>query len=401
MGRFSLGSGRSSNDIGKDSLSSDVNDQCRKANRIQVLIANYSGELLVEEQPIFIVDVIVPMPMRMPGLARIVCDSFGGDMVAMKAVKNPASDDLYSFITFFNYFKAIELSYALEGINSTERLIDAVKKQNLNLNRKNPITAENEERLKQCLFHSWNSQIHLYQYHLMDDDYISISVQWLPTMFYYTLYHCLQAYFAASGKPHTPNHTEALRVISLESWRFPSFMGARCTSLLPELAFDGLIVDREALNRTSNLTVPNANNCGLHLARMLKTTRSQYLHEAFESKRRSSKKRRLSSEQKASCDRAICQTSVFHFLYRMRKRFNYEDGEVGHQIDNGTGGPRSMYLAIRNAYLGYAYCLEWLTAAYAGRTRFDNVFSQFKGRMQNKLAVEPLEKMESRIGLYY
>ncbi len=111
-----------------------------------------------------------------------------------------------------------------------------MKRLNPKINRKNPISEENGDRLRQCLFQAWNSQIHLYQYHEMDDDYVAISVQWLPSMFYYTFYHCLQAYFAASGKPHTPKHSEALRVITGEFERFPAFMGARLGKQMEPLA---------------------------------------------------------------------------------------------------------------------------------------------------------------------
>ena len=104
----------------------------------------------------------------------------------------------------------------------------------------------------------------------MDDDYVAISVQWLPTMFYYTLYHCLQAYFAASGKPHTPTHTDVLRVITEDCGRFPAFMGSKCTSYFPNLTYESIQINEAELNGLSNLTPPRAGNLDLHIAKFSK-----------------------------------------------------------------------------------------------------------------------------------
>ena len=72
----------------------------------------------------------------------------------MQRIQDRATDDRYSYVTFFHYFKALELSYAAHGISSPERLIDAMKRLNPNISRKKPISDDNGNRLRQYLFQS-------------------------------------------------------------------------------------------------------------------------------------------------------------------------------------------------------------------------------------------------------
>lgn len=321
--------------------------------------------------------------------------------MVMQPVSNRAEGDHYSYITFYNYFRSIEVAFQAHDINSSEKLISAMKAQNKGLNRKNPITDENCRRLRQSLFHSWNSQIHLHQYRDIDPDYIAICLQWLPTMFYYTFYHCLQAYFAASGKAHTPTHMEALRVMSRDCGRFPKFMGARCIRSFQQPQFESLDLSASGVTELSNLAKPDLSNFSLHLARLLRTTRNQILEEGYEEKRRRLRRKKLTTDQKAEVDLALGQTCIAHFLYRMRKRFNYEDGEIVHRSDSTNISPVDMHKAIRNSYLGYSYSLEWMAAAYAGKNHFNLLFDEFKGRVKSQLASEAISRLESRFQFYF
>ena len=321
--------------------------------------------------------------------------------MAMQSVRGELSDERFSYLTFYHYFKAIEIAFAVHNINTSDSLIAAMKQKNPSIVRKNKMSEENKNRLRQSLFHSWNSQLHLHQYQVMEDEFIGLSVQWLPTMFYYTLYHSLQAYFAASGKPHTPTHAEALRVITGEAKRFPAFMGAVCTSYFPKPGYLHIDLGKSNSNEISNLTRPNNENLNLHLAKLLKTTRAHVLEDSFIEKRKRLKRKRLLQNHKDDCDKASGHTGIFHFLYRMRKRFNYEDGEISHQSESGDASPREMYQAIRKGYLGYSYCLEWLAAAYAGKNNFEQLFGDFQKQMRNKLAAEAIAKMETRFKQYF
>jgi hypothetical protein len=311
------------------------------------------------------------------------------------------TDEHFSYLTFYNYFKAIELAFQVYEIGSVENLVAQIKKQNKGITRKNKIEDDDAQRLRQSLFHSWNSQIHLHQYVGMDDDYIAISLQWLPTIFYYTLYHSTQAYFAASGKPHTPNHTEALRVLATEHKRFPLFMGATCSKFLPTPQFSELDLGGQALNELSNLATPNKDNVNLHLAKILKTTRNQALTDGYEEKRKRLKRKNLTKDHKIEVDTKLNETGLVQFLYRMRKRFNYEDGEIAHQGGSSSISANSMYKAIRRSYMGYSFTLEWLAANYAGKNNFNQIFEEFKGRVKNPLANEAIETLENRFKLYF
>jgi hypothetical protein len=310
------------------------------------------------------------------------------------------TDEHFSYVTFYNYFRSIELAYQVYDVGSVDNLIDQIKKHNQGITRKHKIEDESNKRLRQSLFHSWNSQIHLHQYREMDEDYIAISLQWLPTIFYYTLYHNIQAYFAASGKAHTPTHTEALRVVSGEHKRFPLFMGATCNQFLAEPKFNNLNLGGRSLKDISNLTNPSRENVNLHLAKLLKTTRSQILKDSYDAKRKQLGKKKLTAAQKADADKRLVQTGIVHFLYRMRKRFNYEDGEIAHQ-GSGSIAAKDMYSAIRRSYMGYAFTLEWLAAAYAGKNHFNGIFNEFKERITNPLASDAIDHLDKRFKLYF
>lgn len=321
-------------------------------------------------------------------------------MKFLKRLPTELSESQIRFVTFFNYFKAIQLSYSVCDLSNADLLIKAMKNKNPNLNRKRALDSDSTARIQKSLYHSWISQIHLEQYRWAEANYIGLSLQWLPTMFYYTFYHSVQAYFAASGKPHTPNHTEVLRVLSNDSRKLPGLMGVTCAQAVGTAVFSGLQIQGNN-SSFSNLTRPSTENCQQFLAKFLKTTRDDILKAGLSDLRNRLKRKNLTLEHKLAADQRICPVGIPHFLYRARKRFNYEDSEIIHLGNTGQVSITEMYRAIRNSYYAFIVSFEWLAATYAGKNNFSQIYSQFRDRQKNKMAEQAIGKLDSRVALYF
>lgn len=113
-------------------------------------------------------------------------------------------DAKYGFVTYKNYL--LGLSYLLDLIYSDyAEVVSKVKNVQ-------PKVQANQQKVRNLLFNSWNSELLLNFPKLLKIDFLKFSNHWSPVQSYYSIYLALRALIVAKNIDAKGDHTTTLQV---------------------------------------------------------------------------------------------------------------------------------------------------------------------------------------------
>ncbi len=113
------------------------------------------------------------------------------------------------------------------------------------------------------------------------------------------------------------------------------------------------------------------------LCLLLKTTRVRKLERVCDDWKKSNKRRRVNKDMRQRFANNLGATSLFHFLYRLRLRSNYEDADsflLGQQSEVDSN---LFAHALRQINSSSLLILELLIARHMGKKEFSGVVDTF------------------------
>lgn len=292
-----------------------------------------------------------------------------------------------TFRAYANYVEdlagAIGGRYAFDGPLSEAICRETMKRAAVVKVQRRPLGPEGDAALGIILRKAWGP-LRSIQRELEDPDFDEEANAWLPTQAYYALYHGIRAAALASRQERVPNtHRGALNFISKQVQRgllpFPwSGWCAGCPDA-KTTSFGGISPTRSVhvLSRSAPETTED------RFAMLLRTTRQKELRrERYPSARKELGKRRLTGADKILVARKLEATTLFDVIWRIRKKSNYEDGDV---FVLGAAGPvdaRAFAQSLALVADASLAALECLCALYAGPASVARAAESYKRRLR-------------------
>jgi len=114
------------------------------------------------------------------------------------------------------------------------------------------------------------------------------------------------------------------------------------------------------------------------LGLLLKTTRKRQLDALNQQWKRENNKKRVSPTAKRSHIRNLAPTSLFHSLYRLRIRSNYENADAFIMGALDEREVREFNASIRNITWSSMMVFEMLIARCIGKRKYDKIIRSFQ-----------------------
>lgn len=192
-----------------------------------------------------------------------------------------------------------------------------------------------------------------------EPDLAAVSALWLPVQVYYSVYALGLAYLSVrTTAPALPDsHSAFIRSVrDIAARFFPSPWSASLAGgyygfkhLEPE--WHGIRLDKTQFGRVSNLGFPTPSTQMTHVARCLSTTRERLvqvrIYRLREDRRKETGNPRsqLNGCLQGEAAARVRATTIFDYLYRMRRKSNYQDpamyGVAGSDPSAALGFARS------------------------------------------------------------
>lgn len=211
---------------------------------------------------------------------------------------------------------------------------------------------------------------------------------------YYAAYHAARAVFTAGNFSAKDNHTSGLNTLStLVTQRklLPPPWSVHCT-MGPEkddFVCGGVPAGAPPLLPVHNLAVPDPFTAWSSLDQALRTTRSKVLAERKAEWRTKNSKARVPRAEAQRMARELPATTIFNFLWRLRKRSDYRDADV---FVKGIWTPyqaREYHEALTTLIAGTVTVLNSITVAYVGTDVVNEAAKAFLRRPDVYDAVPP------------
>ena len=155
---------------------------------------------------------------------------------------------------------------------------------------------------------------------------------WAPVQAYYSIHDVAAAVITALQQVHPQTHNEFLRKATLQfvEGLLPHPFDVTCVGYStlpnkPKYALRGTAISEADCRRMSVLSVPTDLDAEALFVKAIVTTHDRRLEEACQRFRERKGLRRLTASQRLLCATKVSPTSIFHFLYRLRLRSNYDD----------------------------------------------------------------------------
>jgi hypothetical protein len=232
-----------------------------------------------------------------------------------------------------------------------------------------------------------------------EDEFIRLSNTWGLVQAYYVGYHATQALIVAKGARRPASHPQTQR-------QYSALWVDRPLELAP---WTFGVCDAGWKNKPAGVTIDlsvnawtacSESNCWSLAAKVLKSTRDEYVQAAFNAKRDEGQRERrkkweedeaqrvgsgrsprprpqsfrrplLTATQKAACDKSVRTYTFLDYLYRLRIRANYDDAAVF--IDGPENETDSYLLHKRMNFLasGLALITELRVKNLVGAAKFN------------------------------
>jgi hypothetical protein len=194
---------------------------------------------------------------------------------------------------------------------------------------------------------------------------------------YYALNAAAQAYFIASGVGIIRDHANVLRALgdcvvqrklfvlpwSIACAGLPSLEGARWAG----------VPDSVHLGAIHNWSIPSASNVWNGLAKILLTTRDRDLQERKREWRKKHRVSRIPQGEILTIADAMPPTTLFRFLWRLRKRDDYGDIDMFLEGVAREEHSREFLCALSRIVQGTLASLETLIGGYIGESELRSV----------------------------
>lgn len=286
------------------------------------------------------------------------------------------------FIAYLNYLRAIR-AYLRRHYEDPSQLFLPIVTSDSYQGIQGGVRATSGE-VQGFLLNAWSTEVQL---HLIEptNELLPYSNHWAPVAAYYSTYLAIRALLAAANRPVRSDHAATLACISNDihsrSGLFPPPWCFLCTGD-PEFHTEGYehLPPGTVVGRASALSsgdyVPFADS----FCMFLRTTRKRQIDNRLRAWRKTSKKKRVSAEMRATLVENIPPTSVFDALYRLRIRSNYDDVAESFLSLPGLDDGVAFNLGLRELTWYSLAVLECLISRYFGSQQFDALVQRFSGR---------------------
>lgn len=267
---------------------------------------------------------------------RIVSDAFN-----LIDIRLPTgSDEEMAFRTFTNYLQAFR-NWAVACYPHEQGLVaglaDEIKARPWRT-RTTAGSARLGPSAARALRIAWGTELCLSVPSVVGGDAVSIGNLWAPAQAYYAAYHAIRAMEMVTSQGDGPaTHAAVLRVASAEVAKpttpFVVPWTARALGSEDGFRFEGF-GDVAVDPSISNLSSPTTANAPHLVAKALKTTRKQQIEERHErwcsamKTASGQKRRRLPRAIRIANSEKMTATTLFDFLWRLRTRTNYQEGDA-------------------------------------------------------------------------
>ncbi len=239
-----------------------------------------------------------------------------------------------------------------------------------------------EEELRKVLFNAWSTEYALRLTGNQDSsDFLGFAMHWAIPQAYYSAYLAMHAFFLTIGAVST-SHNGAIKKFAegIKTRKYPECISFYCEGDYSSLSLYGLPhkSTKEPLSKVNSLADAHS-----QIGMLLKSTREGVAKHA-KIERQSSKNailnrsgkpcQKFTDAQWAQVMKPSEATTLFHFLYRMRLKANYQDIQtfIDAEIDF------SEFHACMQAIVGYLnFVHEAYIAKCLGKDAFDKLVHSF------------------------
>ncbi len=289
-----------------------------------------------------------------------------------------------TFTTYANYLAHLRL-YLLDAYNDADLcdgLVTATrggrKFKAIQRRRLSPVEQEQLSRAHRL---SWATEAQLRLRSSHDLELMPDLLHGAASEAYYTVFHASRALFGAGNFSGGDNHASALNQLGTlvrERKLFPPPWSAYADGGFKSQDFRlGGLPSGVVTSPLSPLAAPSLETGWDSVRLLLSTTRDRRLEELRDEWYRREGKKRLLSAQAAVIARDTPPTTLFHFLWRLRKRSDYRDADV---FLSGIWTPQQAldyHRALATLVAATVTVLDALSIAYAGPSVYQETAQRF------------------------
>ena len=269
-----------------------------------------------------------------------------------KAAFRTHSNYLLAFCTLIDTNYSTRRPFPPRQAEVLQGVSDAIRTSRTFTGLKLPSSAVDASALRRALRNSWGTELLLgLSGRFADDDLVGVANNWAVVQAYYACYHSVQALILARGQVGPMSHAKlqqhyasfwVTRRVNLPPWSLGWHSGA-CRNLPSD----------RCVRRIHQWKACHEDTCWDLVAQALRTTRKELLGERIgdererrqtgnrktweqEEQRRLSRGQRprkkprfplprLTAPEKEKLDSGLRPTTIVDYLYRLRKKSNYED----------------------------------------------------------------------------
>lgn len=250
-----------------------------------------------------------------------------------------------------------------------------------------PLTYARPDRLAALIKNAWQTEVALKLPRLLeveDEEFAALSIHWGTSQLYYAVYCAASAWLEAMSGANSPRtHREALDKLAKYATTeamFPLPWGAACHSYTP-VAYSGETAGYQYQPRfVDHLHSPDLSTALDMVCLFLKTTRDKDLALRVATWKKKTNRERILRPELRRLDSILQPTTVFDFLWFLRKRATYEDAElflVGSTLEDDAVGYFDNLCRIGRASL---LLFEKLLAKAYGRDNMERLARDFMSK---------------------
>jgi len=299
-------------------------------------------------------------------------------------VPNRAKRDQFRFIAFANQMSAVRYILAREyGVGRAQlpALSKAIEERPAFRRISRRPTAR-PARVAALITNAWQTELVLNLPRLVKDSPISaLSLQWSTVQLYYCVYGAASAWLEAKcGLTAPASHSAFLRTIADHVMKgvFPSPWGAACSSCRP-VSFCGEIAGHnlQPINLQDRPSYADARD---FLCSALRWTRESQMEEPVGTWKRDHGRSRIPRNERADLDARLRETTIFDFLYMLRRRANYADAGFFMEGIGHPGEAARFHVALSRIGAASLLLFEKLLCATYGKKPMRELAEDFVGR---------------------
>lgn len=246
------------------------------------------------------------------------------------------------------------------------------------------LTADEENRVGKSLRLALATEAQLRLRGQHDIELLPDLLQGAASEAYYAVYHAARAFFTAGGFSVQALHASVLNqlstVVAQRDLLPPPWSVTVCGGPRREdFQTDGLPASAPPPGVVHNLAHVDPTTVWDSLTKALCTTRERQLKERRDDWCERNNRKRLPPAEAQRFAKSLQPTTVFNFLWRLRKRSDYRDADV---FLDGVWTPqqaKDYHRSIETLVAGSITVLDTLTVAYAGPDIYQRAIQPFLG----------------------